>query len=82
MKDDRDREQAFIEEIKKTLEEKGGKLDPEILARLSAMQGRVIEERGSRFAGLWRLIRLPAMALLTAGLIAILSLVFLFYYMW
>jgi hypothetical protein len=76
MKDDQERELAFVEEVKKTLHEKGEKLDPEILIKLSAMQGRVIEDRGSRFTGLWRLIRLPVMALLSAGLIVMLTLVF------
>lgn len=76
MENDRDRELAFVEEIKQTLREKGGELDPEILVKLSCLQGRVIEERRSGFAGLWRLLRLPFLALFAAGLIAIFTLAF------
>ena len=70
----KERELAFVEEIRKTLEEKGEKLDPEILVKLSSIPGGVIESRGSGFAGLWRFTRLPFMVALTGGLIVLLSL--------
>lgn len=76
MSNDLERELAFVEEVKKTLREKGEKLDPEIMVRLATMRSGVIEDRGSRFAGFWRLIRLPAMATMTGGLVVMLALVF------
>jgi len=76
MNHDKEKERAFIEGIKKTLAEKGEKLDPEILVKLSTLHCGVIESRGSGFAWLWRLIRLPVMAALSGGLIIMLTLVF------
>ena len=75
MSREQDRELAFVEEVKKTLKAKGEKLDPEVLIKLSLMQGGMSAGHGSRFSGLWRLIRLPALALLSAALIVMLTLV-------
>jgi hypothetical protein len=77
MKNNRERERAFVEEVKKALQEKGEKLDPEILVKLSSLRGGVVESRGSGFAGPWRLIRLPIIALLSGGLIVLLALALL-----
>ncbi len=73
---DQERERALVEGIKKNLEEKGEKLKPEFLVKFSALHCGVVESRGSGFAGLWRFIRLPVMALLSGGLIILLTLVF------
>ena len=62
MKTQKEREQAFVEDVKKTLQEKGEKLDPEIISRLSAMRSGVVENRGHRFIWFWRMARLPAAA--------------------
>lgn len=68
MSTQKDREQAFVEDIKKTLQEKGEKLDPDILLRLAAIRSGVVEDRGSRFAGLWRMNRVPAAAFMVGAL--------------
>ena len=62
MSTEKQREQAFVEEVKKTLQEKGEKLDPEIMIKLSSIRSGVIESRGNRFFGLWRMARVPAAA--------------------
>lgn len=70
-----EREQAFIEDVKKTLQEKGEKLDPEILVKLTAMRSGVVESRGYRYAGLWRMARVPAAAFMV-GVMAFALIIF------
>ncbi len=62
MKTQREREQAFVEDVKKTLQEKGEKLDPEIMVKLTSMRSGVVESRGYRYAWLWKMARVPAAA--------------------
>lgn len=61
-----ERQQHLLEEVRKALEEKkGGRLDPETLARLAAIGG-VVEERESWFTGFWRVVRVPALLAMLA----------------
>ena len=77
MSTNKEREQAFVEEVKKTLQEKGEKLDPEIMMKLSSIRSGVIESRGDRFSWLWRMARVPA----AAFMVGVVFLVFgIFYY--
>ena len=62
MRTPEEREQAFVEDVKKTLREKGEKIDPEILVKLTAMRSGVVESRGYRYTGLWKMARVPAAA--------------------
>ncbi|MBU0482768.1 MAG: hypothetical protein KKG47_16870 [Proteobacteria bacterium] len=77
MKESKDRERDFIDDVQRTLQEKGEKLDPEILLKLSAMRGRVVESRSSyRFPGMWRVLRVPATVLMILGILYVFTLVF------
>lgn len=61
-----ERERLLVEEIKTLLREKGKTLDPEMLAKLTAIQGGVVEGGASRFAEFWRANRTLAALLLVA----------------
>lgn len=71
MRSSQERQAALVEEVKNLLKEKGKPLDPEILARLTASEGRVVEDGASRFAAFWRGFRVIALLLLI-GLFALL----------
>lgn len=66
MSSSRERQEALVEEVKALLKEKGKTIDPELLARLSAEQGRVVENSASRFADFWRVARVPVSLALAA----------------
>jgi hypothetical protein len=66
MRSSQERQEALVEEVKALLKEKGKALNPEVLARLAAAQTGVVEGNASRFAGLWRVLRVPAVLLLMA----------------
>jgi len=74
MSSSQERQEALVEEIKALLEEKGKTLDPELLAKLTAAQGGVVEGGASRFAEFWRANRTLAALLL----LALFALLFLF----
>ena len=77
MSGEKEREQAFVDEVRKTLQEKGEKLDPEVMMKLSAIRSGVVEDQGNRFSWLWRMARVPA----AAFMVGMVFLVFgLFYY--
>lgn len=66
MRSSQERQEALIAEVKALLQEKGKTLDPEVLARLSIAQSGVVEDSTTRFAGIWRVLRVPAALLLLA----------------
>ncbi|MEN8142030.1 MAG: hypothetical protein ABFQ82_00360, partial [Thermodesulfobacteriota bacterium] len=68
MKTQKEREQAFVEDVKKTLQDKGEKLDPEILVKLTAMRSGVVENHGYRYAWLWKMARVPAAAFMVGAM--------------
>jgi len=76
MSGERDREQAFVEEIKNTLTQKGEKLDPDVLVRLSAIRGHAVESSRYRFGWFWRMARVPAAAFMTVAFCLMFALVF------
>lgn len=77
MSTEQEREQAFVEEVKKTLHEKGEKLDPEILLKLSSIRSGVIESRGGRYPWLWQMVRVPAAAFMVGTVCLVFA---MFYY--
>jgi hypothetical protein len=77
MSTEKEREQAFVEEVKKTLQEKGEKLDPEIMIKLSSIRSGVVENRSGRSARLWRMARVPATAFMVGAMCLVLG---VFYY--
>lgn len=66
MRSSQERQEALLEEVKALLKEKGKSIDPELLARLSSPDVRVVEDTASRFANFWRVARLPFSLLLVA----------------
>ena len=68
MKTQKEREQAFVEDVKKTLQEKGEKLDPEIMVKLTSMRSGVVESRGYRYTWLWKMARVPAAAFMVGAM--------------
>ena len=77
MSTEKGREHAFVEDVKRTLQEKGEKLDPEIMMKLSSIRSGVIESRGNRFAWLWRMARVPAAAFMVGTVCLVFG---IFYY--
>lgn len=71
MSSSQERKEVLVEEIKTILKEKGKTLDPELLAKLAAAQGGVVEGGASRFTEFWRANRTLA-ALLLVALFAVL----------
>ena len=68
MKTPKEREQDFVEDVKRTLHEKGEKLDPEILVKLTAIRSGVVESQGYRYAWLWKMARVPAVAFMVGAM--------------
>jgi len=77
MSTEKEREQAFVEEVRKTLQEKGEKLEPELLMKLSSIRSGVVESRGGRFTWLWRMARVPAAAFMVGTVCLVFA---MFYY--
>lgn len=71
MRSSKERHEALVEEVKTLLRNQGKTLDPEVLARLTAAHNGVVEGSASRFATIWRAIRVPV-SLLLAALFALL----------
>jgi hypothetical protein len=69
-----EREQAFVEEVRKTLREKGENLDPEIMQKLASVRTGVVEDHGVRFNWFWRMARVPAAAFMVATVVLAFSL--------
>jgi len=70
MSNSQERQEALVEDVKALLKEKGKTLDPEVLARLTAIQGGGTESGVARFAAFWRGFRVLALLLLI-GLFAL-----------
>ena len=77
MSTEQEREQAFVDEVRKTLREKGEKLDPEIMQKLASIRTGVVEDHGAGFNWFWRMARVPAAAFMVATVALVFS---LFYY--
>jgi len=71
MRSSQERQEALVEEVKTLLKEQGKTIDPEVLARLSSPDVRVVEDTASRFVNFWRVARVP-FSLLLAALFALL----------
>ena len=76
MSSENDKERAFVKEVRKTLQEKGERLDPEILVKLTAIRSGVVEGRSSSFFHIWRYLRVPAAGAFVAAMVLVFSMVF------
>ena len=71
MNADKKRERDFIDDVEKTLRQRGEKLPPEVVVQLSAIRSVAVASRASAFASFWRLVRMPVAASMVAvGLFA------------
>jgi hypothetical protein len=66
MNREKNREQGFIDDVERTLRQKGEKLPPDIVVQLSAIRSVALQSRGYAFAGFWRMARLPVAAAMVA----------------
>ena len=66
-----EREASFLEHIRSELDREADNLDAETQARLKRIRYSALEQHESTFAKWWRLFRIPAVAVATAAIIAV-----------
>lgn len=66
---EQEREQVFLEQVKKSLDEECEALDAKTLAQLARARRQAIGSSGAKAMPLWRWLRFPAAAILTASLL-------------
>ena len=70
---DKEREQIFLEQTKKTLNDSLDALDSRTLSRLASARKDALHSTGSKIVSPWRWMRVPAAAFLMAALFFLIS---------